>query len=127
MTRGAAFAAWERTRYARRVASGVCVSCGGVRAEGDGRLCSPCRERHRACVRAARQKIRGLGSSVRRTPTADVGQPVRPLVVCHTCCDMPWRRPHRSPCPECGGRYAPEDTRDAAELCVARRSVGPWE
>lgn len=128
MSRGAAFNNWERTRYARRVASGVCVTCGGVRAEGDARLCQPCRERHRASVKACRVQIKGVGSSVHRheRTVADVGAPVRPLVFCRTCCDLPWRRP-RSGCPCCGGAYAREDTRDAALMACERRSVGPWE
>jgi hypothetical protein len=128
VSRGQGYNDWERSRYARRVASGACVSCGGERADGDARLCSRCRERHRETCRRTRTTTRGLGSAVRRheRTVADVGEPVRRLITCHRCYDMAWRRPQRSPCPECGGRYGPEDTREAAEVACHRESVGPW-
>jgi hypothetical protein len=99
-------------------------------------MCQRCREKHREKCREDRRSLRGFGSSVHRheVSAADVGQPSRRLVICHTCYDLPWRRPHRmcwgrmaaGICPECRQPYAREDTRDAALLCMARESVGPW-
>ena len=120
----------QALKRARRIAAGVCTECAGPRATGDARYCERHRDLYRARARARRALDRkpthDRRGQLHAVTSADVGQPVRPLVVCKTCCDQSWRRPVTG-CPTCGGRYAPEDTRDAAELCVARRSVRPWE
>jgi len=126
MSRGEQHLRWARTRYAARIASGVCVCCGGERAEGDARRCARCRAR----IRSYNREERRAATGVRRAQThertiADVGEPHRQLVVCRICFDLPWRRPAQG-CPGCGGAWAREDTRDAAELCCRRESVGPW-
>jgi hypothetical protein len=117
------------SKRAKYLAAGTCTECGQPRAEGDTRFCARHREYARERSRKRRRDEHGCGSRLprrRAITTADVGQPVRPLVGCRTCYDQPWRRPRHTPCPECWGTWARERTTDAAELCCRRESVGPW-
>jgi len=123
--RGLAPAKSLRQRYAERLAAGVCTRCGGPKAEGDGKLCAPCRDYHNANAARARARDREQGGPPGSRHRVDrklhdrLETPREPLLRCRGCYDLPWRRAVAG-CPACGQPWGPLDHVHPSDTAAAR-------